>query len=80
MGRTGSDYLRDVEDGRTVHLNGERLRTIPDHPAYRGAARSIARLYDFQREPDNLERMTFVSPGTGDRVSRMWQLPTASYM
>ena len=77
MGRTGADYLRDIEDGRTVHLNGARLATITDHPAYRGAARSVANLYDFQSESENLGQMTFESPKTGTRVSRMWQLPTS---
>ena len=75
MPRTGAQYLEDVEDGRSVYLNGARINTVTRHKAYSGAARSIARLYDFQRAPENIERMTFESPGTGDRVSRMWQLP-----
>ena len=75
MPRTGTQYLEDVEDGRSVYLNGARINTVTRHEAYAGAARSIARLYDFQRAPENLERMTFESPETGDRVSRMWLLP-----
>ena len=75
MPRTGAQYLEDVEDGRSVYLNGARINTVTRHKAYSGAARSIARLYDFQRAPENLERMTFASPDTGDRVSRMWLLP-----
>ena len=75
MPRTGAQYLEDVEDGRSVYLNGARINTVTRHKAYSGAARSIARLYDFQRAPENIERMTFESPATGDRVSRMWQLP-----
>ena len=75
MPRTGAQYLEDVEDGRSVYLNGARLDTVTRHEAFGGAARSIARLYDFQRAPENVERMTFASPDTGDRVSRMWQLP-----
>ena len=63
------------EDGRSVYLNGARINTVTRHKAYSGAARSIARLYDFQCAPENLERMTFESPQTGDRVGRMWQLP-----
>ena len=75
MSRTGALYLEDVEDGRSVYLNGARLNTVTRHKAYSGAARSIAQLYDFQRAPENLERMTFASPDSGERVSRMWQLP-----
>ena len=65
MPRTGAQYLEDVEDGRSVYLNGARINTVTRHEAYSGAARSIARLYDFQRAPENLERMTFESPTTG---------------
>ena len=75
MPRTGARYLKDVEDGRSVYLNGARINTVTRHKAYSGAARSTARLYDFQCAPENLERMTFESPQTGDRVGRMWQLP-----
>src|SRR5206468_1218043 len=38
--------------------------------------RSAAALFDYQAHPDHIEAMTFVSPSSGNRVSRMWQLPT----
>ena len=43
--------------------------------AFRNAARSIARLYDLQADPARIDRMTFESPSSGGRVSRLWQLP-----
>ncbi len=75
MARSGSQFLESLDDGRTIFIGGERVEKVTEHPAYRNAAQSIANLYDFQGKPDNLQSMTFASPKTGDRVSRMWQLP-----
>jgi 4-hydroxyphenylacetate 3-monooxygenase len=51
------------------------VRDVPAHPAFREAARSIANLYDIAAAPELRERMTFVSPKTGERVHRAWQIP-----
>ena len=48
---TGSGYLASLDDGRNVYLFGERVRDIANHPAFRNAARSIARLYDALHDP-----------------------------
>ena len=60
--RTGSDYLRSLKDGRQVFVDGERVKDVTAHVAFREAARSIARLYDIAAQPHMRERMTFVSP------------------
>src|SRR5260370_29748054 len=73
--RTGSDYLRSLNDGRQVFVDGERVKDVTAHLAFREAARSIARLYDIAAEPQMRERMTFVSPRTGEPVLRAYQIP-----
>src|SRR6266478_1504795 len=73
--RTGSDYLRSLNDGRQVFVDGERVTDVVRHPAFREAARSIARLYDIAAAPENRERMTFTSPKTGAPVLRAYQIP-----
>ena len=75
MTRTGKDYLNRVRDGRTVFLDGQLIEDPVDHPAFHNAVRTVARLYDFQAAPENLELMTFESPTGGGRVNRCWQLP-----
>ena len=62
MTRTGRDYIESVRDGRTVYLDGQVIADGVDHPAFRNAVRTVARLYDFQAAPENLELMTFESP------------------
>jgi 4-hydroxyphenylacetate 3-monooxygenase len=73
--RTGADYLRSLKDGRRVFLDGERVKDVTAHPAFRVAARSIANLYDIAAAPELRERMTFVSPKTAEPVHRAWQIP-----
>src|SRR5215813_6598247 len=73
--RTGADYLRSLDDGRQVFVDGERVADVVRHPAFREAARAIARLYDIAAAPENRERMTFPSPKTGSPVLRAYQIP-----
>ena len=66
--RTGAEYLKSLNDGRQVFVDGERVKDVTTHPAFREAARSVARLYDIAAEPANRELMTFPSPKTGAPV------------
>src|SRR5262245_49656579 len=73
--RTGAEYLRSLNDGRQVFVDGERVADVTKHPAFREAARSVARLYDIAAAPEMRERMTFPSPKTGGPVLRAFQIP-----
>src|ERR1043166_6557117 len=73
--RSGSDYLKSLNDGRQVFVDGEKVAEVTKHPAFREAARSVARLYDIAAAPENREMMTFPSPKTGAPVLRAFQIP-----
>ena len=73
--RTGAEYLCSLNDGRRVFVDGEAVKDVTAHPAFRQAARSIASLYDIAAAPQLRERMTFTSPKTGKPVQRAWQIP-----
>jgi 4-hydroxyphenylacetate 3-monooxygenase len=73
--RTGAQYLNSLRDGRAVFVNGDRVKDVTQHPAFREAARSVARLYDIAADPANRELMTFTSPTTGAPVLRAFQIP-----
>lgn len=75
--KNGIRHLASLRDGRQIYLDGQLVGDHTEHPAFRNAVRSAARLYEFQADPQHAERMTFVSPRTGERVGRMWQLPTS---
>jgi len=77
--RTGAQYLDSIrDDGRTVIHDGEVVRDVASHPAFRAAARSVALLWDIAADPANRDLMTFASPKTGRPVLRCWQIPRAS--
>ncbi len=72
--RTGDAYIASLKDEREVWLDGQRV-DVTSHPAFQGLLREIARLYDLQHKPEYRDRMTFVSPETGNRVSYSYLLP-----
>ena len=73
--RTGSEYLRTLNDGRKVFFEGELVKDVTRHPAFRQAALSVVNLFDIAADPAQRERMTFQSPKTGQPVWRAWQIP-----
>src|SRR5436190_3142950 len=76
MVKDGQKHIDSLRDGRQIFIDGACVGDHTQHPAFRNAIASAARLYDYQAQPQRLEQMTFTSPRTGDRVSRIWQLPT----
>jgi 4-hydroxyphenylacetate 3-monooxygenase len=75
MVKTGRDHLASLRDGRSIYIDGQCVGDVTEHPAFRRAVQSACGFYDLQASPEQLERMTFASPSSGRRVSRLWQLP-----
>lgn len=55
---TGKEYLESLRDGREIWLHGERVKDVTTHPAFRNAARSLARLYDALHDPQYRDVLT----------------------
>ncbi len=72
---TGAEYLESLKDGREVWIYGERVRDVTTHPAFRNAARSIARLYDALHDPESRDVLTWPtdtgSPGYTHKFFRV---------
>src|SRR5262245_4269845 len=66
--RTGEELLQSLRDDRALFIDGERVADVTADPRFAGAARSLAELYDVQHDPSVVERMTFRSPSSGERV------------
>jgi 4-hydroxyphenylacetate 3-monooxygenase len=66
--RTGSELLQSLRDDRRLFIDGERVEDVTTDPRFAGAARSLAELYDMQHDPALIDRMTFPSPTSGERV------------
>jgi 4-hydroxyphenylacetate 3-monooxygenase len=61
----GAEYLESLRDGREVWIYGERVDDVTAHPAFRNAARSVARLYDALHAPETKGVLT-VETDTGN--------------
>ncbi len=71
--RTGKDFLNSLNDGRNVYYNGEKVTNVAEHPAFKGIAESVAKLYDMVADPAN--DMTYPSPTTGKPVMKSYMIP-----
>jgi len=50
MLRSGDEYLKSLQDGRTIYIGDEKVTDVTTHPAFRNAARSYAKLFDYKRD------------------------------
>ena len=58
---TGAEFLDSLDDGREVWIYGKRVKSVTAHPAFRNAARMIARLYDAMHDPARRDVLTQAS-------------------
>ena len=71
MLKTGKQYRESLEKlNLKVHLFGERIRNVVDHPLIRPSMNAVALTYDLAHQPEHREIMTAVSHLTGQRINR----------
>ncbi|MFD7614376.1 4-hydroxyphenylacetate 3-hydroxylase family protein [Streptomyces sp. NPDC059828] len=75
MTRSGHEYLESLRDGRAVWLDGEQVKDVTEHPAFRNTARSIAHLYDMARDPELRDVLTVRHEGQDRSVLRAYHVP-----
>ena len=73
--RSGSEFLKGLQDDREVWLEGERVEDVTTHPKLGRMAATLARLYDLQHAPETRDQMSFESPETGDPISLSYMIP-----
>src|SRR5437879_1158130 len=73
--RTGAEYLAGLEDGREVWFEGSRVDYVVEHPILGRMARTLAGIYDLQREPANRDALTYPSPTSGEPVGMSFFQP-----
>ncbi|SDH97524.1 4-hydroxyphenylacetate 3-monooxygenase, partial [Alteribacillus persepolensis] len=71
---TGKEYLESLKDNREVWINGERVKDVTTHPAFRNAARSIARQYDALHDEKTKDILTKpTDTGNGGYTQKFFQ-------
>ncbi|MGH7355575.1 MAG: 4-hydroxyphenylacetate 3-hydroxylase N-terminal domain-containing protein, partial [Candidatus Rokuibacteriota bacterium] len=73
--RAGAGYVAALRDGRTVFLDGERVKDVTTHPLFEAPIRRVAETYDRARARGDDAALTFADPATGRRHSAMWLIP-----
>ena len=76
--RNGQQFLDGLRDDREIWIDGERVDDVTRDPRFAGAAQSLAELFDIQCAPANIDKMTYVSPSTGDRVGLSFIEPASA--
>jgi len=75
MIKTGAEYRASLQDGRQVWMNGERVKDVTTHPAFRPVVDIRARIYDLAHEKATAPAMTYVDEATGETNCIGYKLP-----
>ncbi len=67
--RTGTEFRESLRDGRTVYVNGERVKDVTAYPSFQGVIDTLAGLYDLQHDPTTQSLVTYPSPKDGKPVN-----------
>ncbi|WP_416825611.1 4-hydroxyphenylacetate 3-hydroxylase family protein [Ectobacillus polymachus] len=70
----GKEYLESLQDGREVYLNGEKIKDVTTHPAYRNSARSYARMYDALHD-EEFSKTLITETEYGDKTHKFFKTP-----
>ncbi len=77
MIRTGEQYRESIRDGREVWIDGERVKDVTAHPAFKPIVDVRARIYDMAQDPETREVMAYRDPETGEDNAIGLKLPKA---
>ena len=77
MIRTGQQYRESLKDGREIWINGERVKDVATHKAFKPIVDIRARIYDLAHETASAPAMTYVDAATGETNCIGYKLPKA---
>jgi len=73
MIRTAEQYVKSLNDGRVIYLNGEKIPDITAHPAFKGSINAVALNYELCNHPRFRDLLTVEEDG--DRYLFLWNQP-----
>ena len=75
MIRTGEQYRDSIRDGREVWINGERVKDVTRHPAFKPIVDARARIYDMAHDNRTASVMTYIDEETKEPNCIGYKLP-----
>jgi aromatic ring hydroxylase len=73
--RTADEYRAGLDDGRSLHYQGQNVADINDVPDLRVAVDHAALDYDLARDPAHRDLAVAVDPQTGEEYSAYYRIP-----
>lgn len=71
--RTGEEFLKGLRGNREIWLGSEKVTDIVDHPAFAGAARGLAGIFDLQHK--YADDCLMPDPETGEKINATHMIP-----
>ena len=86
MLRTGAQYRDSLKDGRQIWINGERVKDVTTHPAFKPIVDVRARIYDMAHDAKTKPVMSYrtkrparrTASATSCRIARTTGMPSAA--
>ena len=75
MIRTGEQYRETLRDGRQVWINGEKVKDVTVHPAFKPIVDVRARIYDMAHEAKTKDLMSYVDKDSNEPCCIGYKLP-----
>src|SRR3954463_9538072 len=74
--RTGQQFLEGIKaQPREVYIEGELVRDVTEHRAFRNVLGSVAHLYDMQHDPALRDDLTYAVPEAAQRAGTPFMQP-----
>jgi 4-hydroxyphenylacetate 3-monooxygenase len=71
--RTGREFLKGLSKPREIWVGDDKVSDIASHPAFAGAAKTIAQIFDLQHQARDVCLMT--DPETGEPINLSHMIP-----
>ena len=69
MLRSGDEYRESIRDDREIWIDGEKVKDVTTHPAFKPLIDIRARIYDLAHEEATRDVMTYVDDASGELCS-----------
>ena len=73
--RSGEEYRASIDDGRRVWIDGELVKSVAIHDAFRPIVDVRAKMFDMAREPRTRAVLSYVDESAGQRRNMSNKLP-----
>ncbi len=71
----GEQFIRSLQDGRSIWLDGKQVKDVSGHPAFRGTLQTLKHLFDSLDDKETQDKIGYWNPTTGTYVHNAFLVP-----